>query len=324
MTISLLPEANIVWLFAAAYIVFMMASSMEYPTMDALIIDSTNHENRKAIYTADYWLVNLSMAIGTALGGLFYVSHQIGLFMILTVVSAGILIVYWLWLGEINRVMQAQRHRNMLVDALQNYKIALQDGPFVRVVVGSMLIIAAELSLNSYIAVRLGESFKPLYWGNFEIGGIRMLSILNVENMLLVVLLTFFVSRVTDRFSAKKMLLIGLLVYGVGYTVTMSANLWHLLIFFNLIATLGEMMYSPIVNAEQANMMPEDKRGSYAAFANLGYTGGDLVARSTIIIGAFLMPIQMSIYIAVVILGGIFLIYTGFSREQGRVKHALI
>lgn len=324
MTISLLPEANIVWLFAAAYIVFMMASSMEYPTMDALIIDSTNHENRKAIYTADYWLVNLSMAIGTALGGLFYVSHQIGLFMILTVVSAGILIVYWLWLGEINRVIQAQRHRNMLVDALQNYKIALQDGPFVRVVVGSMLIIAAELSLNSYIAVRLGESFKPLYWGNFEIGGIRMLSILNVENMLLVVLLTFFVSRFTDRFSAKKMLLIGLLVYGVGYTVTMSANLWHLLIFFNLIATLGEMMYSPIVNAEQANMMPEDKRGSYAAFANLGYTGGDLVARSTIIIGAFLMPIQMSIYIAVVILGGIFLIYTGFSRGQGRVKHALI
>lgn len=315
MTISLLPEQNMTVLFALAYVLFMMTSSLEYPTMDALIIDSTTPENRKAIYTVDYWLVNLSMAIGTAMGGLLYVTHQIELFIVLTVVSVGIFIAYIIWLTDTERVLLKQKHRNVLVDVFHNYKIALQDGPFVKVVVGSMFIIAAELSLNSYISVRLAETFNPIYIGDFQLAGVRMLSILNVENMLLVVLLAFFVSRWTDRLSKKKVILFGLLIYGVGYAVVTSANIWYVLIFFNFIATIGELIYSPIVHAEQANMMPEDKRGSYAAFSNLGYTGGDLIARFSIIVGALLMPSLMSVYVGIIVLMGIILIYSGFNKN---------
>ncbi|MEK9199967.1 MFS transporter [Lysinibacillus halotolerans] len=316
MTVSLLPEKSIMVLFVVAFILFTISSSMEYPAMEALIIDSTTPKNRKAIYTADYWLSNLSMAIGTAIGGLLYVKHQVELFSILTFVAICITIVYGIWLEDTKRELLEQKHTNLMIDVLHNYKIALQDRPFVKVVIGSMCIIAAELSLNSYVAVRLAESFESLYIGGFEISGIRMLSILNIENMLLVVLLTFFISRFTDQFSKSKVIVVGLVIYALGYSIMMSANVWYVLVLFAFIATIGELIYSPIFNTEQANMMPADKRGSYAAFAIVGNSGADLISRSSIIVGTFLIPSMMSIYIGIIMMFGIVLIYTGIYRRK--------
>lgn len=207
--------------------------------------------------------------------------------------------------------MLRKRHGNIVLDLIQNYKVAIQDRAFLRVVIGSTCIFAAEFSLNSYIGVRLSETFNPISIGNFEIVGVRMLSILNIQNMLLVVCLTFIVNKFTDRLSGKKALLLGLVLYGVGYVTVTSANTWYVLIIFNFIATVGELVYSPIRNAEQANMIPADKRGSYSAFAGLAYIGADLTARMTIIIGAFLVPTMMSVYIGIIAIMGTFLLYTG-------------
>lgn len=311
MTISLYPQDNIIWLFAIAYVIYIVTSSLGRPAMHALIMDSTTPDNRKAIYALDYWLVNLSLAIGAALGGLLYLHHQIELFAVLTITSISLPIAYQIWLIDEHTVRFEKHHQNVLLDVMQNYKIAFQDTPFVKVVLGSMCIFAAEFSLNSYIGVRLAETFESIYIGGFEVAGVRMLSILNIENMLLVVCFTFMINKFTDRFSKQKVLLIGLIIYSIGYVTVMSANIWYILLLFNLIATLGELIYSPVRNAEQANMIPADKRGSYSAFANISFSGADLIARSTIIIGAYLVPTMMSVYIGIILMIGTFLLYTG-------------
>ncbi|MDN7240824.1 MFS transporter [Planococcus sp. N028] len=324
MTISLIPENKVIWLFATAYTAFTITSSLGRPAMHAIIIDSTTPENRKAVYAIDYWMINLSMAIGTALGGLMYVSHKIELFLLLTFTSAVLPIAYKIWLHDeqINRLKK--QHQNVFYDLLQNYKVAFQDAPFVKVVAGSMFIFAAEFSLNSYIAVRLAETFEPIALGGFEIGGVRMLSLLNIQNMLLVVLFSFLINRLTNRFSNQKVLLIGLLLYAIGYVTMTSANTWYVLIAFGIVATLGELVYSPVRNAEMANMMPEDKRGSYSAFSNLSFSGADLIARSTIIIGAYLVPTMMSVYMGVLLMIGIMLVYTGIFVNKHVDKKALV
>jgi MFS transporter, DHA1 family, multidrug resistance protein B len=318
MTISLLPEQKWIMLFAGSYMLFMASSSLGRPSMHAIIIDSTTSENRKAIYALDYWLNNLSMAIGAALGGLFYVHHQLALFTVLTFVSIALPIAYALWLQDSSVVQLKQKHQNILIDLLANYKVALQDKPFVSAVVGGMCIYAAEFSLNSYIGVRLAEEFRPLFLRQFEVDGVRMLSFLNIQNMLLVVLFTFIVTKITDRFDKKKMLLVGLILYSIGYTVITSANVWYALLLFNLIATIGELIYSPIANAEKANMMPDDKRGSYSAFSGISFNGADLIARSTIIIGAFLVPSMMSVYIGIILMLGTLLLYGGLFIFRGK------
>jgi MFS transporter, DHA1 family, multidrug resistance protein B len=321
MTISLIPDQKWIMLFAVSYMMFMASSSLGRPAMQAIIIDSTTAENRKGVYALDYWLVNLSMAIGTALGGLFYVHHQLALFIMLTLVSASLPIVYLIWLQDTSVKQLEKTHQNIFLDLANNYKVALQDKPFVMAVVGGMCIYAAEFSLNSYIGVRLAEEFRAVYVGGFEIAGVRMLSLLNIQNMLLVVLFTFIVTKITDRFEKKKMLLVGLILYGIGYTIITSANVWYVLILFNLIATIGELIYSPIANAEKANMMPDDKRGSYSAFSGTSFSGADLIARTTIIIGAFLVPTMMSVYIGMILMIGTFLLYGGlFIFRTGKQK----
>lgn len=316
MTISLFPSENIIWLFAIAYVGFIITSSLGRPAMHAIIIDSTTPENRKEVYALDYWLVNLSMAIGAALGGLLYLNHQIELFALLTVTSVILPLAYKIWLIDEHTHTLEKRYENVLIDLFQNYKVAFQDIPFVKVVVGSMLIFSAEFTLNSYIGVRLAETFKSVQIGEFELVGVRMLSILNIENMLLVVCFTFLINKFTNRFSNQKVLLIGLIIYSIGYITVTSANTWYMLILFNLIATIGELVYSPVRNAEQANMIPTDKRGSYSAFSNISFSGADLIARSTIIIGAFLIPTMMSVYIGIILMIGIFFVYTGLFMNQ--------
>lgn len=95
------------------------------------------------------------------------------------------------------------------------------------------------------------------------------------------------------------MLLLGLVFYGVGYVTVTFANTWYVLIIFNFIATVGELVYSPIRNAEQANMILADNRGSYSAFAGLSDIGADLIARVTLIVGTFMVPTLMSVYISI-------------------------
>ncbi|WP_335869890.1 MDR family MFS transporter [Bacillus sp. 2205SS5-2] len=311
MTISLFPENKLIWLFAGAYIGFIISSSLGRPAMHAIIIDSTTPENRKAIYALDYWLVNLSMAIGAALGGLLYINYQRELFMMLTFTSSIIPIAYGIWLQDQFKDLLQKKHKNVFIDLVNNYRVAFRDSAFVKVVIGSTFIFSAEFSLNSYIGIRLAETFQAVNIGTFEIVGVRMLSILNIQNMLLVVCFTFIINRFTDRMNKKSALLMGLIIYGIGYMTVTSANTWYMLVLFNLIATIGELIYSPIRNAEQANMIPTDKRGSYSAFSNLSFSGADLLARSTIIMGAFLVPTMMSVYIGFIVMLGTFFIYTG-------------
>ncbi len=324
MTLSLLPMNKLIWLFAAAYMIFIITSSLGRPAMHAIIIDSTTPENRKAVYTVEYWLTNLSMAIGAALGGLLYVNHQIELFALLTITSSCLPLAYWIWLTDDKVQQLAKAHDNVLMDVFQSYKMAFQDAPFTKVVAGSMFIFAAEFTLNSYIGVRLAESFDPMSFGGFEIGGVRMLSILNIQNMLLVVFFTFFVNKIANRFKSRHVLLFGLFLYSIGYIVMTSADTWYVLIGFTFIATIGELIYSPVRNAEQANMIPDDKRGSYSAFSGISFSGADLIARSTIIIGAFLMPAMMSVYIGIILFAGTLLVYSGlFIRKTAGEKMEL-
>ncbi|UTE73791.1 MFS transporter [Rossellomorea marisflavi] len=326
MTVSLFPEEKWIIVFAGAYILFIITSSLGRPAMHAIIIDSTTPENRKAVYALDYWLINLSMAIGAALGGLLYLHHKQELFIMLTVTSTIIPIAYGIWLKDEFKGFLEKKHKNVLVDLINNYRIAFKDSAFVKVVAGTTFILAAEFSLNSYIGIRLAEEFRSVTVGGFEIAGVRMLSFLNIENMLLVVCLTFLINRWTDKVSKQKGILIGLLIYGLGYAVVTSANTWYVLILFNLIATIGELIYSPIRNAEQANMIPDDKRGSYSAFSNLSFSGADLIARSTIILGAFLIPTMMSVYMGALVMIGTALVYTGLFgiKAKKRMRQSVL
>lgn len=315
MTISLTFDWML--LFMVIYAVFSVTSNLGRPAMGAIIIDATTKENRQAVYALDYWLINLSIAIGTALGGWLYVSNQLLLFWILSFTSSVLPIAYYLFLDDTPRTWQRQKLRGVITDIFTSYQLAWRDRPFVKVVFGSMCILAAEFSMGSYVAVRLADSFEPLSFAGWSINGVRMMSIINIENTLLVVTLTFVVQRLAKRLSPRRTLAAGLMLYTIGYVVVTSANIMTALMVFIFIATIGELLYSPVLNTQKANMMPADQRGAYSAFAGTSFAGADLLSRSTILVGTFLIPSMMSIYLGLILLTGFGLVYTSlFVKES--------
>ncbi len=314
MTISLAVNQMIA--FTLAYAIFTVTSNIGRPAMGAIIIDATTPDNRRAVYAIDYWLINLSIALGTALGGWLYVSNKLFLFSLLTCTSLLLPVAYHFLLDESKHVWRKQPFRSVLTDITNSYRIAWRDRPFVKVVLGSMCILAAEFSMGSYVAVRLADEFKTVEFGDLLVNGVRMVSLINIENTILVVCLTFFIQRLASRFSSRKTLVAGLTLYLVGYMTVTSANSMTVLLTFIFIATIGELLYSPTLNAEKANMMPEDKRGAYSAFAGTSHAGADLISRSTIILGAVLAPFMMSVYIGLIVFLGLVLAYSGLYMKE--------
>ncbi len=315
MTISLTFDWML--MFMVIYAVFSVTSNLGRPAMGAIIIDATTKENRQAVYALDYWLINLSIAIGTALGGWLYVSNQLLLFWILSFTSSVLPLAYYLFLDDTPRTWQRQKLRGVITDIFTSYQLAWRDRPFVKVVFGSMCILAAEFSMGSYVAVRLADSFEPISFAGWSINGVRMMSIVNIENTLLVVTLTFIVQRLAKRLSPRRTLAAGLMLYTIGYVVVTSANSMTALMVFIFIATIGELLYSPVLNTQKANMMPADQRGAYSAFAGTSFAGADLLSRSTILVGTFLIPSMMSVYLGLILLTGFGLVYTSlFVKES--------
>ncbi|OMC84679.1 MULTISPECIES: MFS transporter [unclassified Viridibacillus] len=311
MTLCLIPNKRLIWLFTALYLIYVVSSNLGRPAMQAIILDSTTAENRKAVFAIDYWLLNLSISFGAILGGLLYMNHQIMLFSFLTVTTVFIAIAYLIWLQDDSIPTIEKQHDNILLDLISNYKTALMDHRFVKLTLGMMFIFSAEFSLSTYISVRLAETFKSVKIFGFEIEGVRMFSLLSFENTLLVVCFTFLVSRWTNTMNNKKSILLGLAVYGLGYTFLTSSNHFYLLLLFGALATLGELMYSPVFQTEQANCIPADKRGSYLALSGLGFNGASMISSGALILGAFLAPWEMSIFIGIIVMSGIALIYSG-------------
>ncbi|MGG0662920.1 MFS transporter [Viridibacillus arvi] len=310
MTLCLIPNKRLIWLFTTLYLIYVISSNLGRPAMQAIILDSTTAENRKAVFAIDYWLLNLSISFGAILGGLLYMDHQIMLFSFLTLTTIFIAIAYLIWLQDDSVPTIEKQHDNILLDLISNYKTALMDHRFVKLTLGMMFIFSAEFSLSSYISVRLAETFKSVKIFGFEIEGVRMFSLLSFENTLLVVCFTFLVSRWTNTMNNKKSILLGLAVYGLGYTFLTSSNHFYLLLLFGALATLGELMYSPVFQTEQANCIPPDKRGSYLAFSGLGFNGASMISSGALILGAFLAPWEMSIFIGIIVMSGIALIYS--------------
>ncbi|WP_414051450.1 MFS transporter [Macrococcus animalis] len=290
--------------FLVGFVLNLVVGQFRRPALRAIVQDSATNENRKIIYQLDYWLINLSLALGAAIGGLFYHDHKLLLFLILAFSSFIIAIVYTIFISETRAFIAKKTHKNVFKDLLHSYIQVSKNKPFVILVIGSICIMYAELSTSSYVAVRLAETFETIDINGFKMTGVRMFSTINIVNTLIVVTFTFIVGRLIQKFKVKQIMICGLVIYGLGYVILTSANnLWIILLAIT-IATFGELIYAPIKNAEELDLIPADQRGAYGAFSNLGFNATDLMTKFAIILGAYLNPYAMSGVMFVIVLIG--------------------
>jgi DHA1 family multidrug resistance protein B-like MFS transporter len=255
------------------------------------------------------------MALGASIGGFLFKHYLVYLFL-------GAALLQFLMSAFMQRNLDYKNNvsstkgKTIFHDLFTNYYIAAKDKRWVILILGIALYSAAEFSLQNYTGIRLSKEFKPITLFSVPIDGVRMLSILQVINTIMVVCFTFIVSRLTEKKNECTVVLIGLLIYVTGYGLMASANSIYFLIPLAIIATIGELASAPILNARQVSLIPEDKQASYLSFASLSFQGSQLLAALGLTLGGYLAAGLISGYIIILGIAGIYFVISSLYTNK--------
>lgn len=286
-------KTTLLIVFIFLYLANEIFNSINKPIYNALALDSVTESNREVYSKMKYWISNVSIALGMALGGLFYVSYKVELFLFITVALIINTIILVVFIKEEPKA-NYKKDRNFFLHLFENYKTASKNTPFVLLLLSGILILSAEMSLSSYISVRLGKDFNTITFNAFTIDGVRMFSILMIINTVTIALFSFVILKFFAKMNSYSILKFAFLFFTCGYTVIMSNNTFIILIIFMFIATIGEILFSPTYEVEKIKLIPTNQRGSHSALDGLVITCSELLSRIFLIIGTFVLPIVMS------------------------------
>jgi DHA1 family multidrug resistance protein B-like MFS transporter len=300
-TYTLMAVANSHWWGSGVavfvgYLLNKFAASIALPANDAMIVDVTTPETRKAAYTVIYWATNLALAIGSLLGAWLYNGHFTLMLIIASTCTAGIVLATFLWIPETRpAVAEAQPPRSVLGEFVSGYRLVLRDGRFIRLMVAATLILGIELQIINYVAIRLDRHMPPQNlvsvstWA-VHVDGVRMLGILRAENTILVVALMLFAGVLFGRLSDRFVLYFGTALFVGGYMVLAVSNTGWILLIAGLVFTIGELMSVPVRQTMLANMVPDNARPRYMAVYNLNLRVAQGIAGLFVTIGSVVPP----------------------------------
>ncbi|MCU4825151.1 MFS transporter [Bacillus cereus] len=270
------------------------------PAAEAMLIDVSTPENRKMMYSINYWAVNLSIAIGAILGGILFEQYRFQLFILLTGIALLTLYLITFYMEEVYVVQKKIEKKNVLQDMVNNYRVVVKDRAFMILCCASLCTLSLEFQINNYIGVRLQQEFETitfsLWNGNyFDLTGIRMLSWISAENTVCILLFSAFIVKFMKYFHDRKVLFIGLFLYTMGFMILGSSNSFWILLLAGLLQTIGEMMYVPVSQSLRADMARTDARSSYMAINGMIFQIAKMVGAFGIMMSSLINSLGMSI-----------------------------
>ncbi|MGG1572216.1 MDR family MFS transporter [Fictibacillus sp. NRS-1165] len=293
MTAANSPWYDSAWVTSFMMLIQSISSGLMNPAAEAMLIDVSTKENRKFMYSINYWAVNLSIALGSIAGGFLFKSHRFELFIAITAVSILTLyLVTYVMRESYTKTAADPEKINVFRDMANNYKTVMKDKVFLWFCLASTLIVAIEFQTGNYISVRLEDEFTSQMvsfgdWFTYQLDGLRMISWIRTLNTVLVVAGTVLVTRWMRRYSDQKVIYTGFWMYTAGYAVLGYSNSVALLLVSIFIATIGELMYVPVKQSIMADIVNDDARSSYMAVQGLTFQMAKILGAAGITIGSF-------------------------------------
>lgn len=309
------------WLTFVFMLVNSLGSGLMNPATEAMLIDVSTPENRKVMYSINYWAINLSIAIGAIFGGLLFENYRLQLFIVLTVVAIITLYVMAVYMEEVYVARKTVEKKNVLKDMADSYKVVMKDRAFLIFCAASICTLSLEFQINNYLGIRLQKEFETIhfFFGNgftFDLTGIRMLSWISTENTILIVLFSALVIKMLKSFNDLKILYVGLFIYTIGFTILGTSNSLWILLIAGLFQTVGEMMYVPVRQSIMADMVPNEARGSYMAINGMVFQVAKMNGALGVMLGSFIASWGMSVLYFIVGMSSILLFMRAIGKEQ--------
>ncbi|WP_083249006.1 MFS transporter [Bacillus solimangrovi] len=299
------PWFNLPYVTFLLFVLIHLSTGAAEPVYQALIIDISDANDRKLIYTYSYWLRNLAAAIGAMAGAFLFYEYHFYLFIGVALFTLLSLILTIMFIKETYKPVQTTIHRSSkvkksthILDFFSSYRSIMKHKSFVALAIANLFILSAEEQLTNLIGIRLiNEIDSPVQiisFFPFEVDGMNLVGILKSENTILVVCLTIVVSYIMQHVKDRAVLISGVFLYFIGYTIISFSNMPLILLLAMFIASIGELMHIPVKQTLLANMVPDDSRSTYMAFYSITSIVGVSTAGLFIIISKWIETYMIS------------------------------
>jgi DHA1 family multidrug resistance protein B-like MFS transporter len=262
-----------------SYAIVKFGTNLALPANDATIIDVTPPEQRKFVYTVNYWVINLALGTGALLGAFLYSSHFGAVILAGAIGMAFALAVTIALVAETKpETPRPPVKLTGLAQFVQGYKVVLADATFRRLIIAATLILTLEGQLSTAIGIRLSTDFPTQAVFPFGgVTGVEMLGVLKAVNTILVVAFALVVNTLLKRMPDRARLYAGITLYAGGFAVlAVTDDAWLLLVAV-VVLTVGELMNLPVQQALLAELAPDDGRPRYLAAYYLHIRFGQIV-----------------------------------------------
>lgn len=271
----------------------MFFSNLYKPALSSLIIEITTDEDRKQIFTYNYWFANLASALGASIGGLFFTNYSGVMYLAIGLATLIISLIYQLFMKDQKRDNNVQKKENIF----KNYSNVLSDYRFTLFVLSGAFIFSNEKHITNYVSVNLKESSIINSIGGFTFNAVNTVAILQILNTIVIVVFSIFVYKYTKNMKPNHILLLGLVLYSLFYSFTIvTTDLLYLAIFV-IVASIGELIYVPSYQAAQVELMDTEKAGTYSAVSSIFTQCAPLIASLYLLISDYVNGIILFIII---------------------------
>ncbi len=226
---------------------------------DAMLADMFAPEDRVQAYAFVRMGRNIGVALGPMLGGLVVaISYNFGLIAAaFALTTFGLITV--IFLRETNQPAPDQPHET-LRDQLRIYAEVVRDSLFARMLGAFTLMEVCATLMWAFLAVYLKL--------NFGIPETRY-SWIATTNALMVVFFQVFITRLTRKHPATRVMPVGAAFYAAAMLVQgLSSGFWGFWLGM-VVMTIGELVTAPTATGFVANLAPPDKRGRYLGLFGL-------------------------------------------------------
>ncbi|MEL3972554.1 MFS transporter [Rossellomorea oryzaecorticis] len=313
------PWYDLPYVSAVLFLFNMFAGGMFQPAAQAMIIDVTDSESRKLVFTISYWLGNLATALGGIIGAFLFKSYLFELFIGISAISLLSVLITIFFISETytpekpSSESSSKQTKSSPLEFLESYSAVLKDKLFMFYIVGAVFIFTLEQSLTNYVGIRLEkdipEQSASVFGMEFMLDGTKMLGFLKTENTMLVVLLSTVVLFLFKKWKDRWTLVTGMFIFTVSFSALAFTNSIFLLFIIIFAGTIGELMYVPVKQAMIGDLAPSNARSTYMAFYSLTFYGAMIIASLLIIIGEWISPVMMGGILLILGLTGTFLYY---------------
>lgn len=260
-----------------------------------MILDCSNPTNRERIFRIQYWLNTVGIAIGSLVGGFYFLNHSFVFFCMESAVTFLSVYITIKYLSEVHvphitkgNLKKNEGIRLKFQQLVHHNSLVVKDRIFMMFIIGSVLLYSIEHQLNNYIGIQLSQKVTHERLMGFRVDGSELLGILKFENICLVVVGTLLIRRLIRYWNQRIKLLTGVFLYSLGYCFLAIFQNPLYLVFVMVLVTIGQLIYVPIKQTILGNISPDHARGSYMAFHQISTYIGEIFAGVFLIIGSAL------------------------------------